>query len=257
MNSKCLVVIGLLGLVGCVQKTTYRGSDQTVVAQDVDHVAAARERLSLGLAYLRRGDSEQAKYNFERALKHTPNDSEALLAMGYYFDAVKDVERAEGYYRRAVNTSPFNADAANNLGVFLCKQEQYEEADKWLNRAVSSDGYIRLGQTYENLGLCAQKAGWTERAADYYQKALNHDPRRSASLLQVAELQYQTEKLDDARFYLERYHNNGNESAASLWLGAELEFEANNTDAARRYGVLLLAKYPTSAQAKEYRTKYY
>ncbi|WP_298439788.1 type IV pilus biogenesis/stability protein PilW [uncultured Ferrimonas sp.] len=257
MKTTCLLLVGLLGLGGCVQQTTYSGADKKVVSQEVDHAAASRERLSLGLAYLRRGNSEQAKYNFERALKHTPESADALLAMGYYFDAVKDYTRAEEYYRRSVAVVPFNPDAANNFGAFLCRQQQYEEADQWFNRAVLAPGYIRISQTYENLGLCAQEAGWTDKAASYYEQALNYNPRRANSLLQVAELKYAAEQWDDARNYLNRYHKDGNESAASLWLGAEMEFAANNTDAARRYGVLLLAKFPASLQAKAYRTKYY
>ncbi len=251
------VLLGAMGLIGCVQQTTYSGTDQRVVETKINHEAAARDRLSLGLAYLRRGNTEQAKFNFERALQYTPNSAEALLAMAHYFDTVKHPEQAESYYRQAVAIVPLSADAANNFGAYLCRHGHYEESEQWMLKAVISKGYIRASQTYENLGLCAQEAGWTEKAAAYYEQALNYNPRRASSLLQVAELKFAAQQLPAARSYLGRYHSNGNESAASLWLAAQVEFAANNTDEARRFGVLLLAKFPTSAQAQAYRTKYY
>ncbi|WP_035387366.1 type IV pilus biogenesis/stability protein PilW [Ferrimonas senticii] len=255
MISKAWWLAGAVLLSGCVQQT-YSGKDQ-LVTPGIDAESASRERLSLGMAYLKRGNGEQAKYNFERALLHTPTDSDALLAMAYYYESVRAFDRAESYYQKSVEATPFNADAANNFGAFLCRQHKYQQADQWFNRAVSAPGYIRVSQTFENLGLCAEQAGWADKAASYYVQALNYNPRRATSLLQLAKLRFDGELLADSRSYLERYHQSGQQSADSLWLGAELEFAANNTDAARRYGVLLLAKFPASTQAKAYRTKYY
>ncbi|SHH33285.1 type IV pilus biogenesis/stability protein PilW [Ferrimonas marina] len=252
-----LVILLPLLMSGCVQTTTYSGTDTRVAEREYVPSAAARERVSLGLAYLNRGDNEQAKYNLERALEQSPDLDEALLAMAHYYDVVKDEARAEQFYKRAVSVHPNSADAANNYGVFLCRQQRYKDADKWMNRAVDIPGYIRMSQTYENLGMCARQAGWDDKARLYYERALNYDPRRAATLLEVAELSFVAQQWDETRRYLERYHQGGNESPASLLLGAELEYSVQNTDAARRYGVLLLAKYPGSEQAKTYRMKYY
>ncbi len=250
-----LLLAALLG--GCVQSTTYSGTDTQVAEIKYDANAAARDRISLGLAYLNRGETEQAKFNLEKALEHAPKLSEALLAMAYYYDSVQDLENAERYYRKAVDVKSDNADAANNLGVFYCRHERYPESERWLLKAVQTPGYIRMAQTYENLGLCALKAGWTDKAAGYFEQALNYDSRRAAALLELAKLDFAAGRPERARRHLERYHRNGDESADSLLLAAELAFQAQNADEARRYGVLLLAKFPGSEQAKTYRTKYY
>ncbi|MBY5992827.1 type IV pilus biogenesis/stability protein PilW [Ferrimonas balearica] len=257
MNRICLLALACLGLGGCVQQTTYSGTDQPVVEQKYNAVAAARERIALGLTYLRRGNMEQAKFNLDRALKQAPDLDEAHLALAYYYETVSDTEQAERAYRRALSANRNNADAANNYGVFLCRQGRYKDADQWMSRAVKMPNYIRQAQTYENLGLCAREAGWEEKAQGYFVQALNYDPRRAVSLLEVAQLAFARQQPSEARKYLSRYHDNGNESPDSLLLGVELALDANDTDAARRYGVLLLAKYPGSEQAKTYRTKYY
>ncbi|GAA4896839.1 type IV pilus biogenesis/stability protein PilW [Ferrimonas pelagia] len=257
MKPLYLALLPALVLCACVQKTTYSGTDMQVAQMEYDAEAAARDRVSLGLAYLQRGDATQAKFNLERALEQAPTSTEVLLAMAYYHDTVKDSVKAEQFYRKAVSLDRGHGDAANNFGVFLCRQQRFVEADRWLNQAVETPGYIRMSQTYENLGLCARQAGWTEKALGYFEQALNYDPRRAEALLEVAELSFNAQQWNEARSYLERYHQSGHESPSSLLLGAELEFGVQNTDAARRFGVLLLAKYPDSEQAKTYRTKYY
>lgn len=257
MNRKWLMVMAGICLTGCVQKTTYSGTEQAVVEPTYDAVAAARERIALGLTYLRRGDMTQAKFNLDKALKQAPDLDEAHLAQAYYFETVSDTEQAERAYQRALSVNRNNADAANNYGVFLCRQGRFKDADTWMRRAVNNPDYIRQAQTYENLGICAREAGWNDKALTYFEQALNYDPRRAASLLEVAELAFAGEQSAKARKYLGRYHDSGNESPQSLLLGVELALEAEDTDAARRYGVLLLAKYPASEQAKTYRTKFY
>ncbi|GAA5191107.1 type IV pilus biogenesis/stability protein PilW [Ferrimonas gelatinilytica] len=244
-------------LAGCVQNTTYSGTDTQVAEARYDANAAARDRISLGLAYLDRGEAEQAKFNLEKALEHAPKLSDALLAMAYYYDSVQDEKNAEIYYRKAVDAKSDNADAANNLGVFYCRHGRYPEAERWLLKAVETPGYIRMAQTYENLGLCTLEAGWTDKAAGYFEKALNYDGRRAVALLELAKLDFAAGRIEPARRHLKRYHQYGDESADSLLLAAELAFQSHNADEARRYGVLLLAKFPGSEQAKTYRTKYY
>ena len=52
-------------MTGCVTERTYTGTDIPVSERKLDKVAAARERMQLGLTYLNRGSTEQAKYNLE------------------------------------------------------------------------------------------------------------------------------------------------------------------------------------------------
>ncbi|MGS0726167.1 type IV pilus biogenesis/stability protein PilW, partial [Shewanella sp. 0m-11] len=60
-------------------------------------------------------------------------------------------------------------------------------------------------------------------------------------------------QLIEAREQLSRYHRVAAESATSLALGIEIEQGLNDEGAVRRFGILLLAKFPQSIQAKEYR----
>ena len=52
---------------------------------------------------------------------------------------------------------------------------------------------------------------------------------------------------------LARYHRFIAKSAESLTLGVTIERDLNDEDAARKFGILLLAKFPSSIEAKRYR----
>ena len=78
--SLCSVLV----LAGCVSEQSYVGSDKPVSDRTFDNIEAARTRISLGLNYLRRGDTSQAKYNLERARSFAPNSAEVYSALAYY-----------------------------------------------------------------------------------------------------------------------------------------------------------------------------
>ncbi len=99
-----IIMVTLVGLSvsGCVTERTYSGTDTPVAERRFDKVGAARERMQLGLTYLNRGNSEQAKYNLNKAVEYAPDMSEVHVAMAYYYQTVGDLDRTEASYRRAI-----------------------------------------------------------------------------------------------------------------------------------------------------------
>ena len=59
-------VLCLTLLSACVSESTIVSNDR-VAGPRTDMTEAARTRMSLGLNYLQRGDTSQAKYNLEKA----------------------------------------------------------------------------------------------------------------------------------------------------------------------------------------------
>ncbi|MCL1037848.1 type IV pilus biogenesis/stability protein PilW [Shewanella submarina] len=238
---------------GCVTERTYSGTDIQVQERKFDKVSAARERIQLGLTYLQRGNSEQAKYNLDRALSHAPDLEDAHIAMAYYYQTVGDLRRAESAYQGAVNTRNPSGDALNNFGVFLCQQEKYEQAEKMFLAAIDTQEYTRTGSSYENLGICSRKAGHIEKAKQYFESALKYEPRRASTMMELILLSLEQNDFSDARQELARYHRVVPESAQSLALGIKIEQGLNDPEAVKRYGIRLLAKFPASEQARQYR----
>ena len=124
-----ILTLSLL-MTGCVTERTYTGTDIPVSERKLDKVAAARERLQLGLTYLNRGNSEQAKYNLDKALEYAPELEDVHTALAYYYQTVGDLVRTEESYMNAISTKDASGDSMNNFGVFLCQQKQYNKAEK-------------------------------------------------------------------------------------------------------------------------------
>lgn len=246
-----LLAMGLL--CGCVSERTYSGTDVPVAEREFDNESAARQRAQLGLTYLQKGNSQQAKYNLDKAVEYAPDLEAVHVSMAYYYQTVGELENAETSYRKAIRTSDATGDAMNNFGVFLCQQEKYKQSEEMFLKAVRMPKYTRSASSYENLGICSRKAGQLDKAKDYFSMALKYDPRRQVTLLELTEIDVETGDYLNARAQLVRYHRVVAESAESLTLGIKIEQGLNDLDAARKFGILLLAKFPASIEAKQYR----
>ncbi|MBB1439630.1 type IV pilus biogenesis/stability protein PilW [Shewanella sp. SG41-4] len=248
-----LITLVALSVTACVTERTYTGTDTPVAERKFNEQGAARERMQLGLTYLNRGNSEQAKYNLNKAVEYAPNLSEVHMAMAYYYQTVGDLERTEESYNKAISLNDVTGDARNNFGVFLCQQSKFVESEKMFLAAIETPKYTRTASSYENLGVCSRKAGNKEKARQYFNMALKYDQRRKVTLLELTELAMEDADYGNARDQLARYHRVASESAESLALGITIERAANNLEAVKRFGILLIAKFPASPQAKNYR----
>ncbi|QDF66498.1 type IV pilus biogenesis/stability protein PilW [Shewanella sp. SNU WT4] len=240
-------------LSGCVTEQTYSGTDIQVKQRTFDPVAAAKERVQLGLTYLQKGNSQQAKFNLDKAVSFAPNLEEVHVAMAYYYQSVGDDKRALAAYEDAVKSSKVSGDALNNFGVYLCQQKQYAQAEKRFLQAIAQPEYTRAASSYENLGLCSQEAGQLTKAQDYFNSALKYDPRRITSLLALVEIPLAQQDFVEAKQSLGRFQRVAADTPQSLELGIRIEQGLNDSEAAKRYGIQLLATFPSSNQAKEYR----
>ncbi|MGS0725603.1 type IV pilus biogenesis/stability protein PilW, partial [Shewanella sp. 0m-11] len=159
-----VLILSSMMTTGCITQDTYAGTDIPVSERKVDKVSAARQRIQLGLTYLQKGNSEQAKANLDRALAFAPDLEEVHIAFAYYYQSVGELEKTEQAYRLAIRTSDATGDAFNNFGAFLCQQGKYAESEKMFLEAVAQPLYTRSASTYENLGICSRKAGQISQA---------------------------------------------------------------------------------------------
>jgi type IV pilus assembly protein PilF len=253
MPKICLVITTILSLSGCVTESTYQGTDVKISERKLDKLSASRERMQLGLTYLNRGNPEQAKYNLDKAMEYAPEHSDVHVAMAYYYQTVGDLIRTEESYNRAIDAQDATGDAKNNFGVFLCQQKKYARSEEMFLAAIETLKYTRTASSYENLGLCSRAAGELKKARQYFEIALKYDPKREVSLLELAELAVQDSNYALAQEQLALYHRVINQSSQSLALGIKIEQALSDYDAAKQFGIILLAKFPASTQAQEYR----
>ena len=239
----------LLSLLGCVSETTVAGKS---VSQNMDLDGAAKTRMQLGIQYLEQGNTEQAKFNLEKALTYNSKDPEIHRTLAYYYEVVNEPRQAEKAYRQALSIDRNDADTMNNYGTFLCREKQYAAAEEQFLKAVKISTYIRVGDTYENAGLCARESGQLDKALVYFTNALSHSPRRPLSLLEIAAIHVTQENYAEARNYLLQYQNVAQDSPQSLWTWIRLESAQNRETAVRSFGKRLLNKFPQSTESQHY-----
>ncbi|WP_157935156.1 type IV pilus biogenesis/stability protein PilW [Vibrio sp. 10N.286.49.B3] len=207
----------LLLLTGCVTV-----SDQQKPAQS-DPIAMSEARLALALSYIEAQKMTQAKANIDRALSHAPNYYKAQLSLAYYYERVNEPTLAQKAYKHALKSNSNNGYVLNNYGTFLCKQHDYQQADHYLIMATKQEGYYLSANSYENAGLCALKDNKPDQAYRYFQHALNHEPQRLQSTLQLIDLDIKRNNLNQAKLRVSELHQHHQPTPASIALMMQIE----------------------------------
>ncbi|HEX5792607.1 MAG TPA: type IV pilus biogenesis/stability protein PilW [Rheinheimera sp.] len=249
------VILGIsfcsvLVLAGCVSEQTYVGTDKPVSDRTFDNIEAARTRISLGLNYLRRGDTSQAKYNLERARSFAPNSAEVHSALAYYYQSVGENKQAEEYFRQAIQKDSNYADAYNNYGAFLCQLHRYEEAEQLLLKAISRPGYIRVAESYENLSLCQLQQNNFSKANNYLELSISHNTTRITSLTMAAGLAYAMGDTAQAKALLDRIQRLGRISARTVLLSYLIAEKSGDQETMRSAEQLLLTLYTETPETR-------
>lgn len=224
-----LLTAATILLSGCVTVT-----DGTPKAPS-DPIAMAESRISLGLGYLENRNMIKARENLELAVRHSPNYYRAHLSMAHYYEVVSENDKARASYEVALRHDSRNGNVLNNYGTFLCKQGEFEKADRYFNKAIKQPYYYLVSASYENAGFCALKAQHIEKATTYFQRALDHDPNRVRSTLQLANLEVTNAQYNDARLRLLRFHKRYGYQITSLQILIRLESLAGNTILEKKY----------------------
>lgn len=99
---------------------------------DASHHQARHNK---GLALFALGRPEEARLEFEEALKTRPSFPEALVALGHLRARSGDLDGAVELYRKAIETDPSSGTAHNNLAVAYFRKKKLQLARASLARA--------------------------------------------------------------------------------------------------------------------------
>lgn len=225
-----VLLVAQYSLVGCI--TVKKDGGPVIKA---DPVAMAESRIALGLGYLESGSTIRAHDNLQQALTHAPQYYRSQLSMAHYYEVVGEDSKAEQMYKRSLRQHTKNGNVLNNYGTFLCKRGQYQQADKMFNRAIEQPYYYLIPASYENAAFCALKSKDKDKAKYYFTRAIDHDPHRPKSILQLAKLEIDAGEFTDARIRLMRFNQIYGVKKAALQLMLELERTAGNESLEQKY----------------------
>ncbi len=249
-----VILSSLLFLTACVSSETSVTTKNTGAGNPTqfDPKGAAKTRVKLALVYLKKNNMQQAKENLDKALEYQPNDANIYRIFAYYYQRVNENDAAEEYYKKSLRIDPKNADTYNNYGTFLCKLDRYEEAENAFLTAVEQSTYTAIANTYENAGLCADKAELTDKALYYYQYALSHNPNKVYLNLSLAKLNIDKKEYKTARLNLYNYHKKSKATPESLWQWIRLSYATEKGASLSKYAGQLLEEFPDSQRALDY-----
>ncbi len=232
------LLICILTLTSC---TTSR-------VQDLNR--ASKLNAELGLAYLMKGRYDLALKKLRKSIKQNSDNSKAYLYTAELYRRLEQRESANSFYQQALDVAHDDASINNNYGAFLCADKKYKEAFKYFNIALKNPVYPERSKVFENIGVCSQNQGNIKIARENFVKAFNLNRRLTTSLLALAQIDFDAQRLDSAAKYLGFYNRVGRDTAQSLWLGILIAKKQHDIKRQRSLAWLLSKRFPKSREAK-------
>lgn len=145
--------------------------DMSVTPVGAGHAKSAIER---GDSALRRGNTDQALYEYVTALATDGENPETLYKVGHIHEQQGNLVLAESAFRLSLKYDKRHAAALEGLGMVQFKNQQYDEAHQSLTAAVQSD--TSRWRAHNGLGLVADQRKDFKAAIAHYQAALKIQP---------------------------------------------------------------------------------
>ena len=182
--------VALMGL-GQTEEAT-ENFRQAIKWKPDDSVAA----YNLGLALASQGRHDDAIRQFQEALLHDPKSSRSHYGMGLTMAAKGDATGAVEQYRKALQIRPDYAEAHNNLAAALASQKKQHEAVKHVRIALEIKP--DYAEAHNNLGLALQAERKLEEAVRQFRQALEIRPNYVAAHRNLGRALAMQGQLDEA-----------------------------------------------------------
>jgi tetratricopeptide (TPR) repeat protein len=127
--------------------------------------------VAMGDAQLKRGDVEEARASYARALKLRTAHAPALDGIARTYEAQAEDDVALDYYRQTILSNEGYAPAYTHLGDLYLRNDRVREAVRLLEEAVTirpdfAQGLNRLAVAYGRLGMHHEAVATVRKAVD-------------------------------------------------------------------------------------------
>ena len=180
---------------------------------------------TLGLLYLRMGESYRAFDYLGNSLTHDPKDPKTILAAGSIIQDHDDVDVALIKYRVAATQTPDSPQLWNNVGMCFFGKRRYIASIACLKRALYLDPFEWI--VSYNLGLVHLCTGQHASAFHFFSACVNLKPDFASSYMYLAVTLARLDDFDNAcaayakAIELETDHLFHLNYAVTLWNGGE------------------------------------
>ncbi|MGM0769069.1 MAG: tetratricopeptide repeat protein [Pseudomonadota bacterium] len=138
-------------------------------------VESAEEAIARGDAAYRRGQVDEAVFEYIRSLELAPDNADTLYKIGAINLYKEANDKAASAFRLALERDEKHAGALEGLGLMLMKEREYDQARAMLEQAVEVDN--ARWQAHNALGIMADLRGDFPVARKHYDRALAISPR--------------------------------------------------------------------------------
>ncbi|MBN1674057.1 MAG: tetratricopeptide repeat protein [Kiritimatiellae bacterium] len=239
----CAAALGLLLVVAAGAGAYLRNrvwKDEVSLWTDAVTKSPAKPRphYNLGVALMKAGETEQARYQYSKALALRPDYAEAHVNLGSSFALEQKYDRAMYHYSRALRVDPYYPDGHNSLGAILYQRGQTERAIQHFSKAIRANFYFP--DAHYNLGVALAAAGRAEQALSHYYAVLRLDPTNVHAHSGAGQCLTQLGKLDGAMWhYSEALRIKPDFANARNNLGAAFAQQGKTAEAKREYSEAL------------------
>ena len=212
--------------------------------------AAAKINLQLGVGYLQQGNLPIAKEKLERARSQDPHNPEIHGAMALLDQRLGKDTEADREFRTALELDSHDPAMLNNYAVFLCSHQRAEEGVRYFEQAASNPLYRTPWAAYTNAGVCMRAAHRDADAAQRFARALQSNPAYPEAVYQASDLDFQQQRLADARFRIDVFLLTNPATPDLLLLAYRIAQSQQDGVSQQRYGARLTQEFPGSDQAR-------
>lgn len=202
--------------------------------ENSNQAAAARANTRLAADFLQHGHLDNAKEYFHKALKYDPERVDALWGLAVTYNRLGRAERADSYYERAMSIAS-RPELTNSYAAFLCQHGNRDRAVALFEQAATHPGYGQPGVPLANAGLCLMQNSQTDRAMEYFKRALAKNGNQPLAITQMARIELRRGNILRARTYLNRAEQNGGLDPGQLKLAARIALAKGDLQAAHQY----------------------
>ncbi|MBW1768084.1 MAG: tetratricopeptide repeat protein [Deltaproteobacteria bacterium] len=146
---------------------------------------------NLGLYYWQKGDYRKAIASLKHAIEIRPDFAEAFNSLGICYHGLGLFNEAISYYQKGLNLQPDSAVLHNNLGISYMEAGKYDEAAEEYRTAIAIDSDFAM--PHENLGVLFSQTGMFREAIWEYKIALSLEPENGKVHYELA-VEYYFEK---------------------------------------------------------------
>jgi tetratricopeptide (TPR) repeat protein len=136
-------------------------------------------RGGLGLAYQERGMLDEAREQFEIAIKLYPGHHKSYYNLGLIYHQKGDLKRSIQYFKRSVTLKPEDIRSHYNLGTLFAKQGLMDLAIQHYAKVIEIDPEIV--EAHYNLGMAYATQRKLKPAISEWEQVLQLDPRHTAA----------------------------------------------------------------------------